>query len=88
MQVVTKHGCFTLVGQTKNGMKSYLGMNDVYDNFLTKFDWAYDHIVPISPDASNRKYFRLTGCSGSAILMDAELESRKALTHFKTSQII
>ena len=64
-------------------MKSYLGMNDVYDNFLTKFDWAYDRIVPISPDASNRKYFRLTGCFGSAILMDAELESPKSFDAFQ-----
>ena len=64
-------------------MKSYLGMNDVYDNFLSKFDWAYDHIVPISPDASNRKYFRLTSCSGSAILMDAELESPKSFDAFQ-----
>ncbi|NDI06000.1 MAG: hypothetical protein EBY58_06975 [Rhodobacteraceae bacterium] len=78
-----KHGCFTSVGQTKNGMKSYLVMNDVYDTFLTKSDWAYDHIVPISPDASNRKYFRLTSCSGSAILMDAELESPKSFDSFQ-----
>ena len=55
-----KHGCFGSVGQTKNGMKSYLVMNDVYNTFLTKSDWTYDHIVPISPDASNRKYFRIT----------------------------
>ncbi|NDI02556.1 MAG: hypothetical protein EBY77_00020 [Rhodobacteraceae bacterium] len=78
-----KRGCFTSVGQTKNGMKSYLVMNDVYDTFLTKSDWAYDHIVPISPDASNRKYFRLTSCSGSAILMDAELESPKSFDAFQ-----
>lgn len=58
-------------------------MNDVYDTFLTKSDWAYDHIVPISPDASNRKYFRLTSCSGSAILMDAELESPKSFDSFQ-----
>ena len=58
-------------------------MNDVYDTFLTKSDWAYDHIVPISPDASNRKYFRLTSCSGSAILMDAELESPKSFDAFQ-----
>ena len=58
-------------------------MNDVYDTFLTKSDWAYDHIVPISPDASNRKYFRLTSCSGSAILMDAELESSKSFDAFQ-----
>ena len=58
-------------------------MNDVYDTFLTKSDWAYDHIVPISPDASNRKYFRLTSCSGSAILMDAELESQKSFDSFQ-----
>ena len=58
-------------------------MNDVYDAFLTKSDWAYDHIVPISPDASNRKYFRLTSCSGSAILMDAELESQKSFDSFQ-----
>jgi aminoglycoside/choline kinase family phosphotransferase len=64
-------------------MKSYLVMNDVYDAFLTKSDWAYDHIVPISPDASNRKYFRLTSCSGSAILMDAELESPKSFDAFQ-----
>ncbi len=64
-------------------MKSYLVMNDVYDTFLTKSDWAYDHIVPISPDASNRKYFRLTSCSGSAILMDAELESPKSFDAFQ-----
>ena len=64
-------------------MKSYLVMNDVYDTFLTKSDWAYDHIVPISPDASNRKYFRLTSCSGSAILMDAELESPKSFDSFQ-----
>ncbi len=64
-------------------MKSYLVMNDVYDNFLTKSDWAYDHIVPIAPDASNRKYFRLTSCSGSAILMDAELESPKSFDAFR-----
>ena len=53
-------------------------MNDVYNTFLTKSDWAYDHIVPISLDASNRKYFRITNCSGSAILMDAVLESPKS----------
>ena len=64
-------------------MKSYLVMNDVYDTFLTKSDWAYDHIVPISPDASNRKYFRLRSCSGSAILMDAELESPKSFDAFR-----
>jgi aminoglycoside/choline kinase family phosphotransferase len=64
-------------------MKSYLVMNEVYDTFLTKSDWAYDHIVPISPDASNRKYFRLTSCSGSAILMDAELESSKSFDAFQ-----
>ncbi len=64
-------------------MKSYLVMNDVYDNFLTKSGWAYDHIVPIAPDASNRKYFRLTSCSGSAILMDAELESPKSFDAFQ-----
>ena len=64
-------------------MKSYLVMNEVYDTFLTKSDWAYDHIVPISPDASNRKYFRLTSCSGSAILMDAELESSKSFNAFQ-----
>ncbi|MGB0250989.1 MAG: aminoglycoside phosphotransferase family protein [Paracoccaceae bacterium] len=58
-------------------------MNDVYDTFLTKSDWAYDHIVPISPDASNRKYFRLTSRSGSAILMDAELESPKSFDAFQ-----
>ena len=58
-------------------------MNEVYDTFLTKSDWAYDHIVPISPDASNRKYFRLTSCSGSAILMDAELESSKSFDAFQ-----
>ena len=58
-------------------------MNNVYDTFLTKSDWAYDHIVPISPDASNRKYFRLTSCSGSAILMDAELESPKSFDAFQ-----
>ena len=58
-------------------------MNDVYDTFLTKSHWAYDHIVPISPDASNRKYFRLTSCSGSAILMDAELESSKSFDAFQ-----
>ena len=58
-------------------------MNDVYDTFLTKSDWAYDHIVPISPDASNRKYFRPTSCSGSAILMDAELESPKSFDAFQ-----
>ena len=58
-------------------------MNDVYDTFLTKSDWAYDHIVPISPDASNRKYFRLTSCSGSDILMDAELESSKSFDAFQ-----
>ena len=58
-------------------------MNDVYDTFLTKSHWAYDHIVPISPDASNRKYFRLTSCSGSAILMDAELESPKSFDAFQ-----
>ena len=58
-------------------------MNDVYDTFLTTSDWAYDHIVPISPDASNRKYFRLTSCSGSAILMDAELESPKSFDAFQ-----
>ena len=57
-------------------------MNDVYDTFLTKSHWAYDHIVSISPDASNRKYFRLTSCSGSAILMDAELESPKSFDAF------
>ena len=64
-------------------MKSYLVMNDVYDTFLTKSEWAYNHIVPISPDASNRKYFRLTSCSGSAILMDAELESLKSFDAFQ-----
>ena len=64
-------------------MKSYLVMNEVYDTFLTKSDWAYDHIVPISPDASNRKYFRLTSCSGSDILMDAELESSKSFDAFQ-----
>ena len=64
-------------------MKSYLVMNNVYDTFLTKFDWAYDHIVPISPDASNRKYFRLISCSGSAILMDANLESVKSFDAFQ-----
>ena len=58
-------------------------MNDVYDTFLTKSHWAYDHIVSISPDASNRKYFRLTSCSGSAILMDAELESPKSFDAFQ-----
>ena len=58
-------------------------MNDVYNTFLTKSDWAYDHIVPISPDASNRKYFRLTSRSGSAILMDAELESSKSFDAFQ-----
>ena len=58
-------------------------MNNVYDTFLTKSDWAYDQIVPISPDASNRKYFRLTSCSGSAILMDAELESPKSFDAFQ-----
>ena len=58
-------------------------MNDVYNTFLTKSDWAYDHIVPISPDASNRKYFRLTSRSGSAILMDAELESPKSFDAFQ-----
>ena len=58
-------------------------MNDVYDTFLTKTHWAYDHIVSISPDASNRKYFRLTSCSGSAILMDAELESPKSFDAFQ-----
>ena len=58
-------------------------MNDVYDTFLTKSHWAYDHIVSISPDASNRKYFRLTSCSGSAILMDAELESSKSFDAFQ-----
>ena len=58
-------------------------MNDVYDTFLTKSDWAYDHIVPISPDASNRKYFRITSFSGSAILMDAELESPKSFSAFQ-----
>ena len=58
-------------------------MNNVYDTFLTKSNWAYDHVVPISPDASNRKYFRLTSCSGSAILMDAELESSKSFDAFQ-----
>ena len=58
-------------------------MNDVYNTFLTKSDWAYDHIVPISPDASNRKYFRITSFSGSAILMDAELESLKSFDAFQ-----
>ena len=58
-------------------------MNDVYDTFLTKSEWAYDYIVPISPDASNRKYFRLISCSGSAILMDAELESPKSFDAFQ-----
>ena len=58
-------------------------MNDVYDTFLTKSHWAYDHIVSISPDASNRKYFRLTSCSVSAILMDAELESPKSFDAFQ-----
>ena len=64
-------------------MKSYLIMNDIYNTFLAKSDWAYDNIVPISPDASNRKYFRLLNSTGSTILMDAKLESVKSFDAFQ-----
>ncbi len=58
-------------------------MNDIYNTFLAKSDWAYDNIVPISPDASNRKYFRLLNSTGSTILMDAKLESVKSFDAFQ-----
>ena len=58
-------------------------MNDVYETFLVKSGWAFDTAVPISPDASNRKYFRLSGSVGSVILMDAKLESLKSYDAFQ-----
>ena len=61
-------------------------MNDVYNTFLTESDWTYDHIVPISPDASNRKYFR-SKLFWFGHFNDAEWKARKALTHSKMSQI-
>ena len=63
-------------------MKSYSIMNNVYSAFIAESGWAYDDMVPISPDASNRKYFRLSGSAGSAILMDAKLENAQSFDAF------
>lgn len=64
-------------------MESYLIMNDIYVAFLAQSDWSNSRIIPISPDASNRTYFRLTSSAGSAILMDAKLESAKSFDAFQ-----
>lgn len=40
-------------------------------DFLARAGWADAHIRPLAGDASNRRYLRLEGAAGHAVLMDA-----------------
>jgi len=40
-------------------------------SFLAAHGWAGSHILPLAGDASFRRYFRVVGQGGSAVLMDA-----------------
>ena len=50
---------------------------------LSAHDWSFGDLIPISPDASNRRYFRIVGPDGSAILMDAKQESLHSFDSFQ-----
>lgn len=39
--------------------------------FLSQTDWADAQTAPLAGDASNRRYLRITGAGGGAVLMDA-----------------
>ena len=58
-------------------------MDNEYRSFLSAHDWSFGDLIPISPDASNRRYFRIVGPDGSAILMDAQRESLQSFDSFQ-----
>lgn len=50
--------------------------------FLAESDWCDAQIAPLAGDASNRRYLRLSGTAGPAVLMDAPADKGEDIRPF------
>src|SRR5687768_15920225 len=54
--------------------------------FLASAGWGGAQIVPLDGDASFRRYFRVNGAAGSAMLMDAPLPHEDPVPYLRAAK--